>query len=201
MIDRRLFVTSLLTLPALSALTGAVRADEALACTKSYLTEDGLHMQPWFIQNSFLDLREEFEAAREKGKRLVLMVEIKGCPYCKETHERNFTDPRVCSFVRKNFEILQINKQGDREVTDFDGETLTEKQFTKKYAAYYTPNLMFLPDNLDDILKRKPKKRTVARIQGYMEPDMFLEMFKFVHDKGYEKGSFIDYVKKQAKSG
>ena len=63
-----------------------------------------------------------------RGKRLAVMWELKGCPYCKETHFVNFGRSDIADFVRANFDILQLNIIGSRKVTDFDGAELTEKQ-------------------------------------------------------------------------
>jgi hypothetical protein len=38
-------------------------------------------------------------------------------------------------------------------------------------------------------------KREVARSPGYLRPDDFLAMFRYVRDKAYESKSFRDYLK------
>jgi thioredoxin-related protein len=40
-----------------------------------------------------------------------------------------------------------------------------------------------------------PAKREVARSPGYLLPDDFLAMFRFVREKAYESKSFRDYLK------
>ncbi len=198
MLDRRHFLTTLMALPLLGA---AARAGGEPACTKATMTEDGLHMQPWFIQNSFLDLKEELEAARQAGKMLAIVVERKGCPYCARMHEDYFTRPEVCAFVRKNFAILQINKLGSREVTDFDGQTMSESEWTKKHRAFYTPITLFYDPDIKTVLKGAPDKMEAARMDGLMAPDMFIAMYHYVHDKGYRTGSFMKYIQAQARKG
>ncbi len=178
---------------------GPAHAEEKLGCTKSTLTEDGLHNQPWFIQNSFLDLMEEAQSAKEAGKRFAIVLEQKGCPYCKKMHEVNFMQPEVCDFVRRHFAILQLNLKGSREVTDFDGEVLPERDWRLKYKAYYTPIILFFDDNLENLRTKPPLERVVARMDGPKDPDLFLEYFRYVWDRGYEKGSFMQYVKEKAK--
>lgn len=193
-LDRRLFTRSLLALPAL-ALSGRAALAEELGCTKYRMSEDGLHVQPWFVQDSFLDMKEELEAANEEGKRFLVIMEVKGCPYCEKMHKVHFTQPEICSYVRKHFRVLQLNKQGAREVTDFDGSTMPENKWLVKHRAFFTPNLMFFDDDLERVVKNPPEKRIVARADGPMPPDVFLEMFRYVKDRGYEKGGFIQYVR------
>src|SRR2546430_8044349 len=84
------------------------------------LTEDGLYKQPWFLE-SFLELADDLQGAANLGKRFAIMWELRGCPYCRETHLVNFARPDIEEYIKGNFEILQLNITGSRKVTDFDG--------------------------------------------------------------------------------
>jgi thioredoxin-related protein len=157
------------------------------------LTDDGLWHQPWFLE-SFLELPDDLSSAAEEGKRFAIMWELKGCPYCKETHFVNFARPDIREFVKSKFNILQLNLIGSREVTDFDGEKLAERDLAAKYGIRFTPTLQFFPEAVDTA-QTQILKREVARAQGYLKPDHFIAMFRFVETKAYEHGSFRDYLK------
>src|SRR5689334_24227963 len=120
-------------------LTGAVAASGAMALAPAraepILTDDGLYKEPWFLE-SFLDLADDLEGAGKEGKRFVIMWELRGCPYCKETHFVNFSQPRIADYVKANFEVLQLNIIGSRKVTDFDGQELSEKAMAAKYGVH-----------------------------------------------------------------
>ncbi len=158
------------------------------------LTEDGLYRQPWFLE-SFLDLAEDVENARKAGKRFAVMWELKGCPYCKETHLVNFARPDIAEYVKTNFDILQLNIIGARKVTDFDGKELTEKQFAARYGIRFTPTIQFFPEDAAGLKEKPADKREVARAPGYLRPDDFLALFRFVREKAYETKSFRDYLR------
>src|SRR5215467_1341120 len=158
------------------------------------LTDDGLYKQPWFLE-SFLDLGDDLEDAAKQGKRFVVMWELKGCPYCKETHFVNFAQPRIADYVKTNFEVLQLNIIGSRKVTDFDGTELSEKELAAKYGVRFTPTFQFFGEAAATMKTLPPIKREVARAPGYMLPDDFLAMFRYVREKAYESKSFRDYVK------
>ena len=55
--------------------------------------DDGLHKSPW-MRETFLDLREDLAEANAEGKRLALMIEQRGCIYCKMMHEEVYPQPR-----------------------------------------------------------------------------------------------------------
>src|SRR5512139_270747 len=127
---------------------------------------DGLYKQPWFLE-SFLDLADDLEGARKEGKRFAIMWELRGCPYCKETHLVNFAQPRIADYVKDNFEVLQLNIIGSRKVTDFDGQELSEKGLGVKYGVRCTPTFQFCPGHAAPLKAIGPIKREVTRAPGY----------------------------------
>lgn len=163
------------------------------ARAEALLGDDGLYHEPWFLR-SFLDLRDDLESAASGGKRLAIMWELRGCPYCRETHLVNFADEAIATFIRSNFEVLQLNLIGSRKVIDFDRQELAEKDLAQKYAIRFTPTFQFFPSLVEGLELKEPAAREVARAPGYLKPEHFLAMFRFVREKGYERGSFRDYV-------
>ncbi len=148
--------------------------------------DDGLHKQPWFLE-SFLDLGEDMQEAASQGKRFAIIWEQRGCPYCKATHDINFTIPRIVNYIKDNFVVLQLNLWGDREVTDFDGEKLPEKELANKYAIRYTPTIQFFPETLDEVKGKGGKEAEVHRLLGFFHPYHFLTTFEYIKTKAYEK--------------
>lgn len=158
------------------------------------LTDDGYYRETWFI-DTFLELSDDFQAARKDGKHLAIMWELKGCPYCKETHFVNFARPDISKFVQEHFEILSLNILGSRKVTDFDGEELPEKMLAAKYGVKFTPTIQFFPETLDGLKEMKPREREVIRIPGYLRPDDFLDVFKFVEQRSSGAKTFREFLK------
>jgi thioredoxin-related protein len=175
-----------------AALAAGLLAPRARA--DAVLTEDGLYRQPWFLE-SFLELGDDLQGAARAGKRFAIMWELRGCPYCRETHLVNFARADIEEFVRANFDILQLNIIGSRKVTDFDGSEISEKALAAKYGIRFTPTFQFFPDSAAGLAGKPPEQREVARLPGYLLPDDFLAMFRYVREKGYETKSFREYVK------
>jgi len=179
----------------LAAAAGAVTLRGARAEGPT-LTADGLYREPWFLE-SFLDLADDLATATKEGKRFAVMWELKGCPYCKETHFVNFAQARIADYIKANFEITLLNIIGSLKVTDFDGEVLPEKELAKKYGVRYTPTFQFFRDDPAAMKTLSPQKREVARAAGYLRPNDFLAYFRFVREKAYDKGSFRDFLRTQ----
>ena len=164
-----------------SALALALLAAPAIAAT---IGDDGLHKQDWFAL-TFKDVAEDIETAAEEGKRLVMVFEQRGCIYCAKMHEDILSDPEVADFLKANFKIVQYNMFGDEEVTDLDGDVLTEKTAARKWGYVFTPTIVFLPDTVpaDGV---SLSQAAVATMPGAFGKWTFLNMFRWVDEKGYE---------------
>ena len=143
---------------------------------------------------------EDMADAHANGKRFVVFWELKGCPYCKETHRVNLAQPKILDFVKSNFNVLQLNIIGSRIVTDFDGEELSEKDLAKKWQVRFTPTIQFFDDDADAAMGKSGRESEVARIPGYFKPGHFLAMFEYVEQKAYDKQKFHEYVRAHQKS-
>ncbi|MCP4071410.1 MAG: thioredoxin fold domain-containing protein [Hyphomicrobiales bacterium] len=163
------------------------------------LGDDGLYHQSWFL-DSFLELKDDIEEAAEAGKQLVIFWELRGCPYCKETHFTNLGRKDIREFIQANFVVLQLNILGSRLVVDVDGEELSEKKLASRYGVRFTPTFQFLGDDVAQMTDSKPRKREVARAQGYLKPDHFLLMFEYVQSRSYQTLSFRQYLKSRKSS-
>ncbi|KQI67418.1 hypothetical protein AN189_15895 [Loktanella sp. 3ANDIMAR09] len=103
--------------------------------------DDGLHDAP-FLRTTFKDLTEDFEEARGDGRNLIVLIEQRGCIYCKRMHEEVFTDPEVNAILMDDYFAVQIDMFGGTEVTDFDGVTRTEADMVKEWGYRFTPTIM-----------------------------------------------------------
>jgi thioredoxin-related protein len=163
------------------------------AASEPSMGDDGLHKQDWFLQ-SFLELPEDLAEATAAGKRLVLLWEQRGCPYCHDLHRINLADAKTAAYIRARFAVLQLNLWGDREVTDFDGEKLREKEFARKYRINFTPTLQFFPETVAAMKGKKGPDAEVARMPGYFRPFHFISMFEYVWEKRYADQDFQRYI-------
>ena len=154
----------------------------ALPATAAEIGEDGLHKETWFSV-TFRDMEEDIAAAREEGKRLAIVFEQRGCIYCAAMHEKLLSDPEVRDFIEANFKVVQYNMFGDEEVTDLDGEALTEKTAARKWGVVFTPTIIFLPEEAPE--GKTVAEAAVATMPGAFGKWTFLHMFQWVAAKGY----------------
>jgi thioredoxin-related protein len=161
------------------------------------LGDDGLYQMDWYLE-SFLDLAEDLAGATAKGKRFAILWGLRGCPFCRRMHEVHLMDPQIENYICDNFEVLHLNHIGSRAVTDFDGRKLTEKALGEAYGIRFTPTIQFLPEKVEGLAGKSGQAREIARMPGLLEPPEFLAMFRYLREKGYDRLSFPDWLRKQA---
>jgi thioredoxin-related protein len=175
MIDRKQFTAGIIALSVFAALPQTIRAAE--------MSEDGLHIQPFFMQ-TFLDLAEDKAEAEASGKHFAVIFEQRGCPYCREMHEVNFARPEIADYVAENFGMVQLNMWGSREVTDFDGEAMEERDLARKWGVNFTPTIVFFRN---DGPAEDRHSAEAIRMPGYFKPFHFISMFEYVSDRHYNE--------------
>ena len=99
-------------------------------------------------------------------------------------HEKILADPEVRDYISDNFMVVQYNMFGDEEVTDLDGEALTEKTAARKWGYVFTPTIVFLPEDVPE--SKTVAEAAVSTMPGAFGKLTFLNMFKWVREKGYE---------------
>jgi len=143
----------------------------------------------WF-KESFLDIAEDAEEAAESGKHVILFMHLNGCPYCYRMIEENFKHAPYTDFIKKNFDVIQINIKGDREIAFDQNTSVSEKALASLLKVRYTPTILFLDGN----------NRTVLRINGYRSVPAFEHALHYVQEKAYQRTSLSRYIEERSKT-
>lgn len=145
--------------------------------------DDGLHKTAW-QRDTFKDLRDDLAEANAEGKRLLVMIEQRGCIYCTKMHEEVYPDPEITKMIEGNFFVIQINMFGDVDVTDFDGESLPEKDMVQKWGALFTPTNLYFPEEVPEGVSAKDA--AVVTVPGAFGKYTTFNMMGWVLEHGYE---------------
>ncbi len=146
-----------------------------------------------FFDESFGNLREELETAREEGKKgLMIFFEMDDCPFCHRMKREVLNRPDVQAYYRKHFRNLSIDIEGDVELVNFKGEQTTEKDFaTREHRVRATPVIAFF--DLDG-------KRITRFIGATRDAREFLLLGRYVVEGHYRNGSFTRFKRAQRKN-
>lgn len=170
------------------ALIRPARADQPVPP----LGEDGLHKPDWLVE-TFRDMRDDLAEANATGKRMLILVEQRGCIYCTRMHEEVYTEDRIAQMLRHDFFVVQMNLFGNIPVTDFDGTEMDERDMMVRWGVVFTPTMLFMPEAI-------PESGTAAQNAVMMMPGAFERgttrlMLQWVLERGYEgEEHFQHYV-------
>ena len=157
---------------------------------------DGLHKVDWY-QDTWKDLQEDFETAQDEGKRLLIIVEQRGCIYCREMHETSFKDARVMARLTEDYYPVRINLHGATEMVDTDGEALEERAVARKWGVMFTPTMIFMPPEISD--DTPAIRQAVAVMPGAFKPSTTYDLLTWVLEERYLDQSEEDFQRYHAR--
>lgn len=154
----------------------------SIAPAQAELNDDGLHVAPW-LRETFRDLREDLDEANANGQRFAVIIEQRGCIYCDEMHAEVFSVPEIEQHLTEDFFVVRLNMYGATEVTDFDGEFLTERDAVRRWRVLFTPTILFFPREVPEGVTAIDA--AVANIPGAFGRWTTFNMLNWVLEEGY----------------
>lgn len=141
-----------------------------------------------FFDTTFGDFSEELSTAREEGKKAVfLYFEMDECPFCHRMKTTILNQPDVLEFYRKHFKLFKVDIEGDVEMTDFQGNITTQKDFSfKQHRVRATPVMAFFDLS---------GKRIVRYTGATSSKEEFMLLGQYVIEGAYADMSFTRYKK------
>jgi thioredoxin-related protein len=137
----------------------------------------------WF-KATFMDFSEDLEEASDEGRHVMIYFHQDGCPYCAKLVEDNFHNEKLVSKLQQDFDVIETNMWGDRELTDWQGNDYTEKEFSSKMKIQFTPTILFL----------NTKGETLLRLNGYQSIEKMHATLDYISSKTYLNQSYASYM-------
>lgn len=144
---------------------------------------------PAWFKDSFLDIAEDVEEAKDEEKHLMLYMHLSGCPYCYKMVEEGFKNTNNTQIIKDNFEVVAINIRGNKEVSLSEDLTMTEEEVRNHYKVNFTPTIVFLDQD----------NKLVYKVNGYRSPEYFKHVLNFVKNKSYQKTTLAQFIKNQSR--
>jgi thioredoxin-related protein len=144
------------------------------------------NQHPDWFSHTFLNLKEDLEEAKQEGKLgIIVYFGQVDCAYCEALLNINFgKEKEIVDYTRKYFNVIAIDIWGSKEVTDMNGNVLSEREFAEQEKTNFTPTLFFYVDEGKEVL----------RLNGYYPPYNFQAALEYVADGYYKKESLREYT-------
>ena len=112
------------------------------------------------------------EIAKAQNKPVFLYFHADWCKYCKKLKTTTFADKAVFNYLNDNFISITIDTEKERDIA-------------LEWGIKGLPNLWFL----------KADNSKISNLPGYVGPEQFLIVLKYIRTKSYDKMSFADFIK------
>lgn len=145
---------------------------------------------PEWFKDSFLDIAEDVEEAKDENKHLMLYMHLTGCPYCYKMVEEGFKNNTNTQIIKDNFDVVAINIRGNKEVALNEDLTMTEEEVRNHFKVNFTPTIVFLDQN----------NKLVYKVNGYRSVENFKHILNFVKSRAYQNITLAEFILQQKRT-
>ena len=103
----------------------------------------------------------------------------------------SFSGKGEVAWVKNRFDVIDLNKRGDREVVFNASLTASEKEISAALNVRSTPAIIFL----------NGENQVVMRSDGYRTQKDMQRIFKYVDSKSYLKENLATFIKRTSQRG
>ncbi len=129
------------------------------------------------------------EEASATNKKVLIDVYTDWCGWCKRMEKDTYSDKNVESYLSQNYILVKLNAESNQEET-VDTMHVTDAQLASAFGVNGYPTTIFLTSD----------GQPITAAPGYMKPDEFIHVLKYINGDYYKKMKFPEYLKSQGVS-
>jgi thioredoxin-related protein len=131
-------------------------------------------------------MQQAQQLAEEEDKHVLIFMEAVWCGYCKRMKKEVFPLPEIQQVLSKYYYPVKLDVESRKEIV-FNGQPITERQFSQKIEVQATPTLLFL-NSKGEIMGRQP---------GFIPAEIFEPLLTYVATDAFHSQSFDTYLEKR----
>ena len=140
----------------------------------------------WFKQ-SFLDLGDDLEEAREAGKRgIIVFFSAKICSHCNAFLSTTLSDPTIMKRVQNQYDVIALDIFNDTEITDINDNIMSIRDYAETSKARLTPTLIFYGI----------ENKKLVKIVGFYPPEKFTHVLDYIDGGEYKNIKLSEYIRR-----
>lgn len=130
------------------------------------------------------------EAARASGKPVLVDVYTDWCGWCKRMDRDVYARQDVNAYLSSHFVTVKLNAEGG-ELAAYQGRNYSGRSLAAAFGIDGYPTTVFLSATGDRLVN----------VPGYVEPERFLALLRYIGDGHMARGEKWDDYMKQSKGG
>ncbi len=132
----------------------------------------------------WLSFQTGIHEAEASSRKLIVDVYAPWCGWCSRLQAEVYTNSKVQKYLARHFKVARLNIDVMDDVIRFKGYKLSSGELAMGLGATGTPTTVFLDSGGDYI----------TRLPGFVGPDEFLNILRFIATDNYKKMSYEDFV-------
>lgn len=122
--------------------------------------------------------------AKQQNKHILIDFYTDWCGWCKTMDEKTYGNKSIQGVLNQKFVLVKVNAESNQTM-QVNGKTMTEAQIAAMYQVNGYPTTWFLD----------PTGKAISPVPGYVPPDEFSPILRYMGDAWYKKMKFEQYVK------
>lgn len=134
-------------------------------------------------------MQQAQKLAVEKNRKVLVYARAEWCTYCKRMEKEVLPDGEVGALIDRHYLPVKVDVESDSTL-QFNGRTLSQRQFSNEMRAVATPTLVFISSE-GEVLGIQP---------GFMPKNTFMALLTYVGTDAYREmdaGSFVEQWKEE----
>ena len=129
------------------------------------------------------------QQARQRQKPVLVDVYTQWCGWCRRMDRDVYTRDEVRDYLSQKFVTVKLDAE-EPEAARYDGKAFTSRTLAAYFRVTSYPTTLFL----------KPDGEHLVSVPGYVEPEKFLLLLRYIGDGHLERGvTWEDYIAKRGK--
>lgn len=124
--------------------------------------------------------------AAATNKKVLIDVFTDWCGWCKKMDSDTYTDEGVKSYLNQEYVLVKLNAESNNKEM-LDTMQVTDAQLASAFGVTGYPTTVFLTS----------EGQPITAAPGYMKPEEFLNVLKYIAGDYYKKMEFQEYLKSQ----
>jgi len=123
--------------------------------------------------------------ARNEDKPIVVDFYTSWCHWCKVMDEKTYRDRSIIRYASRKLIMVKVDAESQKRY-NFNGEFLSGRELAQKFDIKSYPTTVFLDS----------RGQWIDYVKGYISPEQFLPILRYIGYKYYEEMTFEDWLKK-----
>ena len=129
------------------------------------------------------------QQARQRQRPVLVDVYTQWCGWCRRMDREVYTRDDVRDYLSQKFVTVKLDAEASESVR-YEGRTFTSRTLATHFRVTGYPTTLFL----------KPNGEYLVSVPGYVEPEKFLLLLRYIGDGHLERGVvWEDYIAKRGK--